>query len=82
MKRIFMMLCAVVALVSCGNVEREYYFDKTENRHYNDPEAEFDTLSYAVGMNMGLSMVLQPAGNIFDMDIIIDGFCEEIARAR
>lgn len=37
MKRIFMMLCAVVALVSCGNVEREYYFDKTENRTYNDP---------------------------------------------
>lgn len=82
MKRIFMMLCAVVALVSCGNVEREYYFDKTENRTYNDPEAEFDTLSYAVGMNMGLSMVLQPAGNIFDMDIIIDGFCEEIAKSE
>ena len=77
-----MMLCAVVALVSCGNVEREYYFDKTENRTYNDPEAEFDTLSYAVGMNMGLSMVLQPAGNIFDMDVIIDGFCEEIAKSE
>ena len=80
MKKIFVMLCAVAALVSCGNGEREFYFEGFENRVYNNPEAEFDTLSYAVGMNMGLSMVLHPAGNIFDLDLVAKTFNEEMSR--
>ncbi|MBR5818757.1 MAG: FKBP-type peptidyl-prolyl cis-trans isomerase [Alistipes sp.] len=80
MKKIFVMLCAVAALVSCVNGEREFYFEGFENRVYNNPEAEFDTLSYAVGMNMGLSMVLHPAGNIFDLDVVAKTFNEEMSK--
>lgn len=80
MKRFLLFLCAAVALVSCGNGSREFYFDKAENRVYNNPEAEFDTLSYAVGMNMGLGMVLHPAGNVFDIDVIAEAINKEICK--
>ena len=82
MKRLFIVLCLAATIVSCGETKRDFYFESLENRVYNDPSAEFDTLSYAIGMNMGLSMVLHPAGNIFDIDIIMKSFDEELSKSE
>lgn len=83
MKKFFVLIAFAAALVSCGNDgRREFYFDEGEQRVYNDPAAQLDTLSYAVGMNIGLGMVLHPAGNIFDIDVIISAFNEEIAKSE
>ncbi|MBO5821190.1 MAG: hypothetical protein J6R02_06305, partial [Alistipes sp.] len=82
MKRLFIVLCLAATIVSCGETKRDFYFEPLENRVYNDSSAEFDTLSYAIGMNMGLSMVLHPAGNIFDIDIIMKSFDEELSKSE
>lgn len=82
MKRLFILLCLATTLVSCGEANRDFYFDDVNShRVYNDSNAEFDTLSYAVGMNMGLSMVMHPAGNIFDVDAVVAAFNEEISKS-
>ena len=81
MKKLFAILGVAMLVASCGTAERQFYFDSVENRTYNDPNAEFDTLSYAVGMNMGLGMVFHPAGNIFDINLIAEKFNEEISKS-
>ena len=48
------MLAAVAGLVACGG--NNYYFDKVENKTYNDPTAELDSLSYALGTSLGLGL--------------------------
>ena len=54
MKKLLFVFVAAALAVSCGG--RDYYFAKEQSYAYNDPEAEFDTLSYAVGMNLGLNV--------------------------
>lgn len=81
MKRILTVLCAALVAVSCDNGSRDYYFQPSEPRCYDDPSAELDTLSYAVGMNIGLSLRFTPAGDVFDEDIIVKAFNEEIAKS-
>ena len=56
MKKLLFVFVAAALAVSCGG--RDYYFAKEQSYAYNDPEAEFDTLSYAVGMNLGLNLSL------------------------
>lgn len=61
MKKILIAALSLVTLVSCGGGEKQMYFDNDLSRVYNDATAEFDTLSYAVGMNVGLGLSLQNA---------------------
>ena len=55
MKKILFSVVALAMLTACGGGDRQMYFDNDSSRTFNDPNAEFDTLSYAVGMNIGLS---------------------------
>lgn len=75
MKRFLIFATAVVAFASCAetasNAGREYFFDEEELRVYNDPNAEFDTLSYSAGMNMGLVLSLQNAEFELDTEAVI-----------
>ena len=58
MKKILFMVAAMATLVSCGS-HGEFYFDDVENRAYNNTEAEFDSLSYAYGVEMALPLYTQ-----------------------
>lgn len=77
MKKIIMVMAAAAVLASCGE-KTPMYFDDTQLRIYNDTAAEFDTLSYAVGMNLGLGMSLQRTEIEFDRDLIIDVMSEQL----
>lgn len=75
MKKILFSVALAATLCSCGgNANREYYFLENEVRVYNDPTAEFDTLSYALGMNLGLNLHIQQK----DLGYINDIVCEAI----
>ena len=52
MKKIFCAIIVAASVVACGKVDNSMYFDASDNRTYEDASAEFDTLSYAVGMNL------------------------------
>lgn len=76
MKKLLFVFVAAALAVSCGG--RDYYFAKAQSYAYNDPEAEFDTLSYAVGMNLGLNvslnygeagMTIEPLKEAFNVEI-------------
>jgi FKBP-type peptidyl-prolyl cis-trans isomerase FkpA len=75
MKKILFSVALAATLCSCGgNANREYYFLENEVCVYNDPTAEFDTLSYALGMNLGLNLHIQQK----DLGYINDIVCEAI----
>lgn len=80
MKRILICLTLALALVSCGESQREYYFDNGGNRSYNNPEEALDTLSFAVGANVGLSLRFQPSGIIFDVEKLISAIETELVK--
>ncbi|MBR2436722.1 MAG: FKBP-type peptidyl-prolyl cis-trans isomerase [Alistipes sp.] len=76
MKKLLFVFVAAALAVSCGG--RDYYFAEAQSYAYNDPEAEFDTLSYAVGMNLGLNvslnygeagMTIEPLKEAFNAEI-------------
>ena len=56
MKKLLFVIAAAALFASCGG--RDYYFAEEKAYTYTDAEAEFDTLSYAVGMNLGLNVSL------------------------
>lgn len=80
MKKILISLTLVIALVSCGESQREYYFDNGGNRSYNNPAEALDTLSYAVGANVGMSLHFQPSGIKFDVEKLISTIETELSK--
>ena len=72
MKKILILAAAMVAFVSCKEAAApDYYFDQEVTRLYNDPNAEFDTLSYAAGMNAGIVISIQNADFGLDTETVI-----------
>lgn len=80
MKRVFSAIIIAASIVGCGRVDNSMYFDTSDKRVYEDPAAEFDTLSYAVGMNLGLGIRFQPSGMTFDYNALITALEEEMAK--
>ena len=79
MKKILFSVVALAMLTACGGGDRQMYFDNDSSRTFNDPNAEFDTLSYAVGMNIGLSISLQNGDLELIDDLIRTTLLEELA---
>lgn len=82
MKKILFSAIALVMLTACGGGDRQMYFDSNASRIYNDPNAEFDTLSYAVGMNVGLSLKLQNGDFELINDLIMETLEEELNKTE
>ena len=80
MKRIFYAIIVAASVVACGKVDNSMYFDTSNKRIYDDATAEFDTLSYAVGMNLGLGLHFQPSGLTFDPVVLMEAL--EAAMAK
>lgn len=80
MKRVFSAIIIAASIVGCGRVDNSMFFDTSDKRVYEDPAAEFDTLSYAVGMNLGLGIRFQPSGMTFDYNALITALEEEMAK--
>lgn len=81
MKKIFIAAFSLVALISCGGGDKQMYFDNDMSRIYNDATAELDTLSYAVGMNVGLGLSLQNSHLELDNDILL-ATLDEVLSAK
>ena len=80
MKRIFCTLLVAATVASCCKVDNSMYFDNSNNRVYEDATAEFDTLSYSVGMSLGLSLHLQSRGLTLDPEIMVATLSEELSK--
>lgn len=80
MKKILCAIIVAASIVACGKVDNSMYFDASDNRVYDDATAEFDTLSYAVGMNLGLGLRYQPSGMTFNYEAVVDAMAEELAN--
>ena len=78
MKKIFSAIIIAVSIVACGKVDNSMYFDTSDKRCYEDATAEMDTLSYAVGMNLGLGIQFQFSSVEFDNDMLITSLIEEL----
>lgn len=83
MKKILFFGLAALCAVGCksepkpleefsldGPVSPDYYCQMANGEVYDDAKAEFDTLSYALGMNLGISINVQQADMDLDADII------------
>ncbi|MBQ8493798.1 MAG: hypothetical protein IJ464_05915 [Alistipes sp.] len=81
MKKIFIAALSLVVFASCGSNERQMYFDNDMSRIYNDPSAELDTLSYAVGMNVGLGLSLQNGHLDLQTDILVPTIEAELSKS-
>lgn len=79
MKKLLFVFVAAALAVSCGG--RDYYFAKEQSYAYNDPEAEFDTLSYAVGMNLGLNVSLNYGEAGMTIEPLKEAFNAEIKKS-
>lgn len=79
MKKLLFVFVAAALAVSCGG--RDYYFAKEQSYAYNDPEAEFDTLSYAVGMNLGLNVSLNYGEAGMTIEPLKEAFTAEINKS-
>lgn len=75
MKKILIAVALLVAATACNN-SRVYYCENNDIRIYCDSEAEFDTLSYAMGMNLGLGVKLQNG----DLGIELNDVSKAIAK--
>lgn len=80
MKKIFYTILVAASVVACGKVDNTMYFDASDNRVYDDAAAEFDTLSYAVGMNLGLGLRYQSSGMTFNYDVLVAALSEELNK--
>ena len=80
MKKIFCAIIVAASVVACGKVDNSMYFDASDNRTYEDASAEFDTLSYAVGMNLGLGLRYQPSGMTFNYEALMTSLSEELSH--
>lgn len=80
MKRILFLVVAMATLASCGGDKNNYYCQGDNNRTYTDANAEFDTLSYALGMNLGVSINVQQADFDLDNEVIIKALKQELGK--
>lgn len=80
MKKIIYAIIVAASVVACGKVDNSMYFDTSNKRIYDDATAEFDTLSYAVGMNLGLGLHFQPSGLTFDPVVLMEALDAEMAK--
>ena len=71
MKKILFVVAAMAMLVSCGG-KHDLYFDCAESRAINNPEAEFDSLSYAFGLEMAMPLYTQLSDFKFNSDYFIE----------
>ena len=82
MKKILFFAAVAALFASCGadttSKTPDYYFDEEVSRLYNDPNAEMDTLSYAMGANLGEFVRTRIADIPFNFEKmesgIVDGF--------
>ena len=92
MKRVLFCAAAAIALAACGSEEpKDVFGDMTpnpdygcvENRSnaYDAPEAEFDTLSYVMGMNLGVSLNFQQGDFDLNHDIVIENLASTLTKA-
>ncbi len=93
MKRVLFFAAAIAICAACGSEEpKDVFGDMTPNpdyecvgavnKAYNDPDAPFDTLSYAMGMNLGVSLNFQQADFDLDNDIVIANIEKTLAKAH
>ena len=80
MKRILCSLLVAATVASCCKVDNSMYFDNSNKRVVEDATAEFDTLSYAVGMNFGLSLKFQSRGLTLNEEILLATLEEELSK--
>ena len=80
MKKLLFILAATALFASCGG--RDYYFAEEKARTYTDAEAEFDTLSYAVGMNLGLNVSLNYGEAGMTLEPLKEAFIAEIGKSN
>lgn len=59
-------------------VSDSLYFTELEKRVFNDPSAEFDTLSYAMGMQYALSAQGLLMESDVDRDLLVEAFYETL----
>lgn len=88
MKKVFYLLTAAAALsmsmAACGNKSKSGNFGddycQTDSKTVivDDANAELDTLSYAVGSDIGLSLHLNLTGIDFNMDLLKKGIRDHI----
>lgn len=78
MKKLLFVIAAAALFASCGG--RDYYFAEEKAYTYTDAEAEFDTLSYAVGMNLGLNISLNYGAAGMSIEPVKEAFKAEIAK--
>ena len=79
MKKIFFAVALIATLVSCGKNDK-LYFAEVENLTYNDPNAEFDTLSYAMGMNYALYLQLKAPELNYDNEVMAQTFINALNK--
>lgn len=84
MKKVFYLLTIAAALsmsmVACGNKSKaDYCQTDSKIEIIDDANAQIDTLSYAIGSDMGLSLHLNLAGIDFDMDRLKTGLRDHVA---
>lgn len=79
MKKIFFAVALIATLVSCGNNDK-LYFAEVENHTINDPNAEFDTLSYAMGMNYALYLQLKAPELKYDNEVMAQTFINTLSN--
>ena len=78
MKKLLFVIAAAALFASCGG--RDYYFAEEKAYVYTDVEAEFDTLSYAVGMNLGLNVSLNYGAEGMTIEPLKEAFIAEIGK--
>ncbi len=81
MKKIFIFVAAVAMVACSDNPKSGLYCQSEANRTYTDATAEFDTLSYAIGMNLGMSVNIQQADFGLDTDAVISAMNNELKKS-
>ncbi|MDE6861241.1 MAG: hypothetical protein K2J31_00640, partial [Alistipes sp.] len=83
MKKLFYLLTVAAALsmsmAACGNKSKSDYCQTgSQSEIIYDADAQLDTLSYAIGSDIGLSLHLNLTGNQFDIAFIKYGVRDQI----
>lgn len=73
----------LMTVTACGNGQSgrnyaDYCQTDSESRISNVPDEQLDTLSYALGADMGLSIHINLSGADFDMDRVKEGILNQI----
>lgn len=93
MKKILFYTAALAIVAGCGKPqsdkeftgytpEADYYCQTGESIITDDPAADFDTLSYAMGMNLGLGISIQQAEVGFNTEAVRQAIAEELAKSN